>query len=62
MTEDKFLLYKQYVDVIEHIHILMGGVPINGYEYKSEYLKKNSYQWLSKMREQLAYLIWDADL
>lgn len=48
-----YALYKQYVDIMEHLHVFNGGLPIEGYEYNSEYLKRGCRSWLNNMREEL---------
>jgi len=48
-----YSLYKQYVDIMEHLHVYNGGLPIEGYEYNSEYLKRGCRSWLNNMREEL---------
>lgn len=48
-----YSLYKQYVNIMEHLHVLNGGIPIDGYEYNYEYLKRGGRSWLNDRREEL---------
>jgi hypothetical protein len=48
-----YSLYKQYVDIMEHLHVLNGGIPIDGYKYNPEYLKRGGRSWLNDIREEL---------
>lgn len=48
-----YSLYKQYADILEHLHVLNGGLPIDGREYNPEYLKRGSITWLNEIREEL---------
>ena len=48
-----YSLYKQYVDIMEHLHVFNGGLPLLGYNYNPEYLKRGSRSWLNDIREEL---------
>lgn len=50
-------LYVQFADIMEHLHIVNGGIELESYEYKQEYLKNRSFIWLYKKREEIMSMI-----
>lgn len=44
-------LYMQYLDIMEHLYVFTGGIQLDDYEYKDEYLKGRYFSWLQNMRE-----------
>ena len=47
-------LYRQYVNVMEHIYVFDGGIALEGKEYDKEWLTRGSRSWLNNYRELLA--------
>jgi hypothetical protein len=61
MDEEKIIalrlelwLYKQYVDVLEHLHVFNGGLLLDDKKYNKEWLKRGNRTWLNDQREYFA--------
>lgn len=50
-------LYIQYIDIMEHLHVFNGGIELDIYDYKDEYLKGRYLSWLQNIREEIMLMI-----
>jgi len=50
-------LYRHYVDVLDHLRVFEGEVPLGHKIYNKEWLKRGNRSYLNDRREYLAKLI-----
>ncbi len=56
-NEQLHRLYIQYIDIMEHLHVFSGGLELDIYNYKDDYLKGRYFTWLNQMREEIMLMI-----
>ena len=46
-----YSLHKQYVTVLEHLHLINGGITIDGYPYNQNFLGRGARSYLNDCRD-----------